>query len=315
MSSDTKKPLSYRIATMRSEIRSKIAEDNEILRIMRLINQLELQIFVCSNPNAACRYPEYKQLVKMGKKLLPLIHEFMKDDDTAHWWMFSLLTEITGQDVITPRISGKITSMRRAWLKWFKENNKETLDMLPNAEVLPPKKLSTLFIPQTLIAYTTDATDRIENMFMDLSKQSNDLKIESRFIALTDEHIKSADDFVNLVTALSTTGTPVKFFLFSRFEYILDSFSLKDAMRCIEFIMNGCNCKVIVAGSFKEIHASLFKKLVYLCQTAYSMYSTYQTYAITVDYTLKEYNLCCCIQKMRYTIINHDEKEPIEVVL
>jgi len=246
MDISTKKDLSYRISKMRSEIRNKIAEDNEILRIMQLINRLELQTFVCSSSTAACYYPEYKQLVKMGKKLIPLIYEFLKDDKTAHWWMFTLLSEITGCEVATPQMAGKFTMIRKAWLKWFKENNKETFNMLPNAEVAPPQKLSTLFASQqTLIAYTEDAAEKVVKMFEDLSRQANvNAKCNTISLPLNSQNCESADRFIEFVTAVSTTGTLYKCFLFSGFEHILDNFSLKDAVRCIEFVMRECNARL-----------------------------------------------------------------------
>ena len=69
------------------------------------------------------RCDSYQQIIKMGKKVIPLILAQLKQegDNPDHW--FTALESITGKDPIPENAYGNMLKMAEAWLFWAEENN------------------------------------------------------------------------------------------------------------------------------------------------------------------------------------------------
>ena len=65
----------------------------------------------------------YKQIIEMGKPVLPLIFSQIdsEKDDPDHW--SAALEQITGQDPVPIESHGDTIKMAAAWLKWAKKRN------------------------------------------------------------------------------------------------------------------------------------------------------------------------------------------------
>lgn len=68
------------------------------------------------------QHPALRQIVAMGKGVVPLIMSSFKEE-TA-WW-FGALCELTGANPVPEQDRGEVEKMRQHWLKWWEEN-KET---------------------------------------------------------------------------------------------------------------------------------------------------------------------------------------------
>lgn len=63
--------------------------------------------------------PAYREIVRMGKKIIPLLLDALEHD--PYYW-FLPLGEITGENPVPASSRGKIREMIQAWLHWGHEN-------------------------------------------------------------------------------------------------------------------------------------------------------------------------------------------------
>ncbi len=62
--------------------------------------------------------PAYRQIIEMGKSVLPLIFRQMEHRG-GHW--FRALREITVEDPVPGEIRGKVPAVQKAWLQWGRD--------------------------------------------------------------------------------------------------------------------------------------------------------------------------------------------------
>jgi hypothetical protein len=82
-----------------------------------LADRWEQETTILSSPKAKSFHPCYQEIIKMGKRAVPMILRRMADRG-GHW--FWALSELTGENPIPATAKGDIAAMREAWLKWGK---------------------------------------------------------------------------------------------------------------------------------------------------------------------------------------------------
>lgn len=65
------------------------------------------------------RHPRYRDIVAMGKDILPFVFEAMREE--PHCW-FDAALEITGENPVPEDHAGIVREMQKDWLGWAKEN-------------------------------------------------------------------------------------------------------------------------------------------------------------------------------------------------
>jgi hypothetical protein len=72
--------------------------------------------------SAACReHFEYKQLLKMGPKIIPyIIHQMVEDG--ASWTDLCLLSDLSGENPIPTEHAGKFYCQVADWILWFESS-------------------------------------------------------------------------------------------------------------------------------------------------------------------------------------------------
>jgi hypothetical protein len=73
-----------------------------------------------SNPDQKVDHPTYKDVLKLGKNIIPFLLEKM-DTDFRHIWM-PALNILTCVDPIPEEHRGQIDIIAEDWKKWGKEN-------------------------------------------------------------------------------------------------------------------------------------------------------------------------------------------------
>ncbi|HUW66400.1 MAG TPA: hypothetical protein VMW83_17205 [Spirochaetia bacterium] len=68
-----------------------------------------------SSVTAIIEDPAYKQIISMGKEVVPYI---LRDLEQNQGYWFHALTQITGENPINAEQRGKVNEMARAWLDW-----------------------------------------------------------------------------------------------------------------------------------------------------------------------------------------------------
>ena len=67
--------------------------------------------------NRVLAHPAYRQIIKMGEAVLPLILEDLRDGG-GHW--YRALREITGENPVPAEHRARRPQMRAAWVEWGK---------------------------------------------------------------------------------------------------------------------------------------------------------------------------------------------------
>lgn len=73
-----------------------------------------------SSLTAITAHPAYRQIIRLGHAVVPLILREMAARP-AHW--FAALSEITGVDPVRPEDYGDVPAMMKSWLDWAEQNN------------------------------------------------------------------------------------------------------------------------------------------------------------------------------------------------
>lgn len=97
---------------------SRQSEDIRIRFIQLKEKWKEDTAFLSSITNIAL-HPSYQQIIGMGKQIIPLIIEELKNTPD-HW--FWALKAITGADPVPPQKRGSINEMTEEWIRWWHEN-------------------------------------------------------------------------------------------------------------------------------------------------------------------------------------------------
>ena len=88
-------------------------------RFRFLADTWERDVAYLSSAAARLNHPAYREIVKLGKDVIPLMLRDMEDKHT-HW--FFALEEITGADPVPESDAGNIPKIVQAWLGWAKEH-------------------------------------------------------------------------------------------------------------------------------------------------------------------------------------------------
>lgn len=84
-----------------------------------LAKEWKRKVEFISSPREMSATDEYRQIVDMGRPVVPLILREMEQH--PHFW-FEALSEITKEDPIPPEIYGDVPAMCKAWLDWGREH-------------------------------------------------------------------------------------------------------------------------------------------------------------------------------------------------
>ncbi len=77
-----------------------------------------------SSPRQAKAHPAYRDMLAMGRTILPLVFERLRQNP-GHW--FLLLHEITGANPVQPGHEGHVRSMVEDWLAWRRSPQEDVL--------------------------------------------------------------------------------------------------------------------------------------------------------------------------------------------
>jgi hypothetical protein len=87
-------------------------------RFRELVSAWKADSLVLSSVTAMARLPSYRQIIALGRAVVPrLLREL--DQDPDHW--FWALNELTGADPIPPESRGRLPEMAQAWVRWGRE--------------------------------------------------------------------------------------------------------------------------------------------------------------------------------------------------
>src|SRR2546423_990279 len=73
-----------------------------------------------SSTSEMISHPAYQAIIALGPPVVPLLLQDLAKE-TAHW--FEALQAITGEDAVSPRDWGNVSSMATAWLAWGRSKN------------------------------------------------------------------------------------------------------------------------------------------------------------------------------------------------
>jgi len=71
-----------------------------------------------SSPSRITGNDTYLQIISMGKRVIPLILEDLKERG-GHW--YRALRILSGEDPVPIEARGDVEQMKRTWLKWGRE--------------------------------------------------------------------------------------------------------------------------------------------------------------------------------------------------
>jgi hypothetical protein len=80
--------------------------------------QWESETKILSSTTAITNNSNYRQIVEMGKEVIPLLLEDISNNGS--FWD-SALIELSGENPVDQSDWGKMSKMREVWLKWGKE--------------------------------------------------------------------------------------------------------------------------------------------------------------------------------------------------
>ena len=105
----------------------KTAESAQLeIAFDKLAKQIHKDTRFSSRISDRVEHPAYREVIKMGESVIPLIFRYMEDGNGGFW--FAALEALTGADpTLPPRpvapgfVALDIKGMEEAWLKWGKE--------------------------------------------------------------------------------------------------------------------------------------------------------------------------------------------------
>ncbi len=90
-----------------------------VRRFYELLWTWSQEVKTLSDIDAICTHPAYQQIIGMGETALPLIfREVQRGEDYWFW----ALKAITGDDPVPEEDRGRITVMKRHWVRWANEH-------------------------------------------------------------------------------------------------------------------------------------------------------------------------------------------------
>ena len=100
-------------------------ESTDRNRFNELADQWENETVLYSNSTQLMEHPAYREIVSMGKPVVPLILERMRE--TGRHWDHALEV-ITSANPVKQSDCGKVVTIRASWLKWGEANGYIYLD-------------------------------------------------------------------------------------------------------------------------------------------------------------------------------------------
>ena len=92
-------------------------------RFENLKQQWEHDTMHRSDTESRVNHPAYREVVRMGKEVVPLIIEDIRNNGTAFWW-FALLDILKEGPHIPEYARGRITLLNEMWVAWYDHHHK-----------------------------------------------------------------------------------------------------------------------------------------------------------------------------------------------
>jgi hypothetical protein len=108
--------------------RRKPYSDADRVKFQSLVEEWKRQIRAESFVMKVAMHPAYQQMIGMGKSILPLIFDRLKQpDEKASYWFWALAA-IAAENPIPKDMRGKVQEMKLTWLKWGQDHGHVSLD-------------------------------------------------------------------------------------------------------------------------------------------------------------------------------------------
>ena len=89
------------------------------LRFNQLAQSWKEDTLYVSSTNQIASHPAYRQIIDMGKGVLPLIFQDLKRE--PDFW-FDALVALTGENPVGAKIRGDVSAMTKVWLRWARKH-------------------------------------------------------------------------------------------------------------------------------------------------------------------------------------------------
>lgn len=93
---------------------NEFIDNAKLIKFEELTSIVEEECSVVSSNNTIINHPQYQEIIKMGKKIVPLL---LKRLDESSMWLDDLFI-ITGEDPVDKSHCGKIKLMKEDWKNW-----------------------------------------------------------------------------------------------------------------------------------------------------------------------------------------------------
>ena len=97
---------------------NEFIDNAKLIKFEELTSIVEEECSVVSSNNTIINHPQYQEIIKMGKKIVPLL---LKRLDESSMWLDALFI-ITGEDPVDKSHCGKIQLMKEDWKNWGIKN-------------------------------------------------------------------------------------------------------------------------------------------------------------------------------------------------
>jgi hypothetical protein len=102
-----------------SELEFKSLLGQEESKFLELKTKWLESVGIHSNPSIIYDNKYYKEIINMGKKVVPILINDLKSSD-GDW--YEALNKITGVNPIKKENNGFVDKMQNDWINWYKEN-------------------------------------------------------------------------------------------------------------------------------------------------------------------------------------------------
>jgi hypothetical protein len=104
------------VSTATTSIAPNVASIEE--QFAALANRWHDETDFLSSPSSITSNDNYLQIISMGKRVIPMILEDLKERG-GHW--YPALRILSGEDPVPIEARGDVEQMKKAWLQWGRE--------------------------------------------------------------------------------------------------------------------------------------------------------------------------------------------------